>query len=77
MPWDSAGGVDLAPFREWPLTPFGDAASGEDGPPAREEGRLFFSGPGRVFCRDLGTGREVWCATCLMMPSSAASPATG
>jgi outer membrane protein assembly factor BamB len=60
IPFRRSASVELAPFREWPLTPFRDPATGEEGPPADGEGRIFFGGPRRVSCRKLDTGRQAW-----------------
>jgi outer membrane protein assembly factor BamB/tetratricopeptide (TPR) repeat protein len=55
-------GVELSPAREWPLTPFCDPGTGEEGPPADAEGRVILGGPRRAICRTLDDGKIAWSA---------------
>jgi outer membrane protein assembly factor BamB/tetratricopeptide (TPR) repeat protein len=60
IPLRVSASVDLLPLRERLLTPFRDPATGDEGPPADAEGRVFFGGPRRAICRTLDTGKVAW-----------------
>lgn len=59
-PWQSTKLIGIEAFREWPMTPFRDAAAGAEGPSFNAEGRFFLASPKRVICRAAGSGQSIW-----------------
>ncbi len=51
---------ELIRFREWPLGPLRDPATGKESPAVSEEGCAFFFAERQIVCRSLMTGKVVW-----------------